>query len=1103
MRLDKSFLKKTLAYALTLAVTITSAGFGGAALPWNTHAVSAEEKPGYHLESSEQDYTYTIVRNENESAYGAWGCCGAQAGASWYGAYGAAYGYYDYKDEWHTTGGEVTTLDNSRTCPFCGAHASIGDKWKQTSGTKTVHETVSSWVPNNYTITFNPNNGQGSFTRQVTYDSGNGNTGAGATWTGYKLQGWYTGTNGTGEMVFDASGNAVNGTYWSGSGGSAVWKGLSGVSLAAFWKVDTFTQTLYFYKDGVPDSGRTKTYDVTYGSTFCASNHISDSTFEHCHYTGISSAQWTVTKAASANVYYESDVQIIDYNGNGSTGGQTASASAAYGTAVTVAANGFTRPGYTFAGWNTASNGTGTSYAPGSSLTVYPPSHNDRLTLYAIWKDVTAPTVTVTPGSGTSWALNNGIVISAADNGSLKTDNSYQYCVCTGADAPDGTWQTYTNNQRLTIGTGLSGTYYVWVKAVYDTAGNCSGTSAYHRFGPYYFDNAAPDISRVADTYGWYENRAVLNFDIPDTESGIKNISLYDVNGILLSDITGTKSFSFDTVGVNVYNLVASDNLDNTVSKAFVVKIGKNTAEPPASNAVWVWVNNLSVHAVWLPVSYTVRFDSNDSDGVSPAYGRMDNMTLTFGREYTLPSNAFSRKGYTFTGWSTSSDGSGSFYKDCAVIKNLSSESNGFITLYAIWKDNSAPVINVTPNKTYNPDTDNNAVKSVDISISISETGSGLSPDNLYEYGFSSSPLSPPVDWEVYALPQDLKASGTYSSAESLDVTLPELGGTQTGYYYLWIKQVKDNFGNLSTSPDSLACVDSCHVYGIYAFDNTAPTGTVKYIENNYTLGLYDTLPSGNPYAVMSIYDAADNMAGISHHTLVIYDSDNPENFTEFDFEEDNDVYICRFNLYTCLDEPENIGHVGMYVKAVDKLGNEAAIPIKSYDFGTLQSGKAICADDIGFSICSPASELPSFHPDGTSENYIYKRDAFRVETYIENISHGSGGTTFMGGQKGILRIYTFGNVHAVYADFGSVKKFINPIYDISPDLGITTLSPLLTAHIYMHEFFIPLYCASSTYTDTTAYGVKKAAAQHRNVIYDVDGTLTNNIRTILKYNAD
>ena len=46
-----------------------------------------------------------------------------------------------------------------------------------------------------------------------------------------------------------------------------------------------------------------------------------------------------------------------------------ASQSIAYGSSAALTANGFTRTGYTFAGWNTLANGTGTSYANGASYT--------------------------------------------------------------------------------------------------------------------------------------------------------------------------------------------------------------------------------------------------------------------------------------------------------------------------------------------------------------------------------------------------------------------------------------------------------------------------------------------------------------------------------------------------------------------------------------------------------------------------------------------------------------------------------------------------------------------------------------------------------------
>ena len=55
--------------------------------------------------------------------------------------------------------------------------------------------------------------------------------------------------------------------------------------------------------------------------------------------------------------------------------------SAESGKEVTVLSNVFTRQGYTFTGWNTAADGSGTSYAEGDSLIV-----NADVTLYAQWK---------------------------------------------------------------------------------------------------------------------------------------------------------------------------------------------------------------------------------------------------------------------------------------------------------------------------------------------------------------------------------------------------------------------------------------------------------------------------------------------------------------------------------------------------------------------------------------------------------------------------------------------------------------------------------------------------------------------------------------------
>ena len=87
------------------------------------------------------------------------------------------------------------------------------------------------------------------------------------------------------------------------------------------------------------------------------------------------------TCANSATNYPTCTIITITFNGNGNTGGSTASKTIPYGTSAALTANGFTRTGYTFNGWNTLANGTGANYA--DRVNYGPVSAN--VTLYAQW----------------------------------------------------------------------------------------------------------------------------------------------------------------------------------------------------------------------------------------------------------------------------------------------------------------------------------------------------------------------------------------------------------------------------------------------------------------------------------------------------------------------------------------------------------------------------------------------------------------------------------------------------------------------------------------------------------------------------------------------
>lgn len=75
----------------------------------------------------------------------------------------------------------------------------------------------------------------------------------------------------------------------------------------------------------------------------------------------------------------------VAYNGNGSTSGSMSTQTFTYGKSYNLAANGFVRSGYHFAGWNTKADGSGTAYADKASVKNLTANSGGTVTLYAKW----------------------------------------------------------------------------------------------------------------------------------------------------------------------------------------------------------------------------------------------------------------------------------------------------------------------------------------------------------------------------------------------------------------------------------------------------------------------------------------------------------------------------------------------------------------------------------------------------------------------------------------------------------------------------------------------------------------------------------------------
>lgn len=161
-------------------------------------------------------------------------------------------------------------------------------------------------------------------------------------------------------------------------------------------------------------------------------------------YTGNSAlsltAQWTL------NSY------VITYNANGGSGG-TLSQTKWYGETVNLQ-GAWSRTNYTQTGWNTAANGTGTSYGLGASF-----SGNYGMTLYAQWSENTyTVSYDANGGSGAPAAQTKYATTNLTLSSQIPTRSQYVFlgwATSAGGSVVYSAGATYSSNANITL-------YAVW-----------------------------------------------------------------------------------------------------------------------------------------------------------------------------------------------------------------------------------------------------------------------------------------------------------------------------------------------------------------------------------------------------------------------------------------------------------------------------------------------------------------------------------------------------------------------------------------------------------------------------------------------------------------
>jgi len=374
---------------------------------------------------------------------------------------------------------------------------------------------------------------------------------------------------------------------------------------------------------------------------------------------------------------------------------------------VKLTKNAYTRKGYEFAGWNTASDGTGTFIKNKETLiNVVDKGLVDEgniLILYAQWKPIEYK-ITVYTNGGT---FDKSLIPSKYTADDVIEPYPVPDCSTWPRGYMFGGWFSdsafKTRVYRLTHGTtGDIKLYAKWIPYTYKIKYNANystKTKMADSIASYGEEKALSENIFKRSGYafmGWstkpspgvldkiIKNKAVISH----RDLGISEVNNINQEVTLYAIWRKVFTVSFDSNGGNPV-----DSMTYTYGKSMKLPTPKKTGYTFAG-----WYTNseftkkidsitstkksdYNLVAKWTANKYTIAFNKNSSS----ATGTMSALSMKYNTPKELIKNKFVRKGYKFDGWNTKKDGSGTPYANKAEVSNLTSTSGKQVTLYAQW----------------------------------------------------------------------------------------------------------------------------------------------------------------------------------------------------------------------------------------------------------------------------------------------------------------------------------------------------------------------------------------------------------------------------------
>ena len=333
----------------------------------------------------------------------------------------------------------------------------------------------------------------------------------------------------------------------------------------------------------------------------------------------------------------------VTYNGNNNTSGSVPVDNGNYlpGAYVTVPGNtgNLVRSGYLFNGWNTAANGSGTTYNSGQQFSM----GASNITLYALWTSVSIYTVTYNSNGSSSGTVpidgntySNGQTVTVLGNTGNLVKTGYIFGGWNTAANGSGT--AYINGQTFSMGLANVTLYAIWDSYTYTVSFNSQGGTLENSINvtsPSTATGALPAAPVLAGcTFtGWYTSQYGGGTVFTASSLVTANITVYAAWQIDLAPIpSGT--FQYDGTNGDICTLSSFHMSTYDITRAeFTAFTGlpdptdTNTStgiSDPVQKINWYMAiylcNILSMEENLIPV-YTINGSLNPSNWVSATGG--------------------------------------------------------------------------------------------------------------------------------------------------------------------------------------------------------------------------------------------------------------------------------------------------------------------------------------------------------------------------------------------------------------------------------------------------------------------------------------------------